>query len=286
MKSKLVYHRVNSIFDDLTRSERKIAQLVMDQPEAVIKMTASELAKASNTSPASVIRFCKSIGIPSFPELKLMLSAEKDVPITMNYSDISPDEKLGDVKTKLLGNAYQSMRETIELVDDELLSDVINLIDGAPFIYVYGIGSSYLVAENIAQKWNRIGKVCICIADVHILISSLTSAPEKSVFIGISNSGETAEVLTLNEIAQEHGLTTIGITEFGSNRLSKKVDVSLQTVKSKEAELRSAATSSLMAQFILIDLLFHAYVLQSYDENMENILISRKSVDDYKRRTS
>ncbi|MEG2253932.1 MAG: MurR/RpiR family transcriptional regulator, partial [Vagococcus sp.] len=202
MNSKHVDFRVRSIFEDLTRSERKIAQYVLDKPEEVIKMTASQLAEASGTSPASVIRFCKSIGIPSFPELKLELSAERDSPVTQEYSDIASDEKISDVKSKLLGNAYQAMKETVQLADEETLLKASREIANASFIYVFGIGSSYLVAENVSQKWNRIGKVCICMPDVHQLIASLTSAPADALFIGISNSGETAEVLSLNTIAQ------------------------------------------------------------------------------------
>ena len=286
MKSKHIHQRVKSIYNDLTQSEKKIANLVLERPEDVTKMTASELAKESQTSPASVIRFCKSINVPSFPELKIALSAERQWDVPKEYSDILPTEKIADVKAKLLGNAYQSMQETIQLVNEETLKEAIELISKAPFVYVYGIGSSYLVAENIAQKWNRIGKVCICIADVHLLIASLTSAAPDSIFIGISHSGETAEVLEINRIAKEHDIKTIGISQFGMNTLSKHVDVSMQTVKSKEAELRSAATSSLMSQFILIDLLFHVYVLEQYDENMDNIRESRKLVDEYKKRTS
>lgn len=286
MKSKHIHQRVESLYNDLTHSEQKIANLVLERPEDVMKMTASELAKESQTSPASVIRFCKSINIPSFPELKIALSAERQWDVPKEYSDILPNEKISDVKAKLLGNAYQSMQETIQLVSEDVLDDTVQMISSAPFVYVYGIGSSYLVAENIAQKWNRIGKVCICIADVHLLIASLTSAVPGSIFIGISNSGETSEVLEINHIAREHGIKTIGISQFGMNTLSKQVDLSIQTVKSKEAELRSAATSSLMSQFILIDLLFHVYVLKDYDENMENIRESRTLVDEYKRRTS
>lgn len=286
MNSKHVDSRVRSIFDDLTRSEQKIAQFILDKPEEVIKMTASDLAKASKTSPASVIRFCKSIGIPSFPELKLELSAERDAPITLEYADIVPNEKIADVKSKLLGNAYQAMKETVQLADEETLLNASKEIANARVIYVFGIGSSYLVAENFAQKWSRIGKVCICMPDVHQLIASLTSAPKDTIFIGISNSGETAEVLSLNQMAQNRQLKTISITEFGVNSLNKKADINLRTVRSKEVSLRSAATSSLMSQFMLVDLLFYTYVLGDYDTHMENILNSRKLVDEYKRLTS
>ncbi|WP_326716818.1 MurR/RpiR family transcriptional regulator [Vagococcus jeotgali] len=284
MKNRNVHQRVESIYNDLTRSERKIADLVLARPEDVIKMTASELAEESDTSPASVIRFCKSIGIPSFPELKLALSAERKSEIPNHYSDILPTEKLSDVKAKLLGNAYQSMEETIQLIDDNVIVDAINLIEKAPFVYVFGVGSSFLVAENIAQKWNRIGKVCICLSDVHLLISSLASAAPGTVFIGISNSGETKEVLALNEVAKSSGIKTIGMTQFGMNTLSKQADVVIQTIKSKEGELRSAATSSLMSQFITIDLLFYAYVLGNYDEHISSIHDSRQLVDEYKLR--
>lgn len=286
MNSKHVHFRIRSIFDDLTRSERKIAQFIMEKPEEVIKMTASDLAKASETSPASVIRFCKSIEIPSFPELKLELSAEREAPFATEHSDILPNEKISDVKSKLLGNAYQSMKETVQLADEKTLIQASKKIAEASSIYVFGIGSSYLVAENVAQKWNRIGKICICMPDVHQLIANLTSAPKGALFIGISNSGETAEVLSLNKIAQSRGVQTISVTEFGVNSLSKKANLNLKTARSKEVVLRSAATSSLLSQFMLIDLLFYTYVLEDYEKHMEHILSSRELVDEYKRLTA
>lgn len=282
MESKHVFHRVTSIYDDLTKSERKIARLVLDRPNEVLKMTATDLAEESNTSPASVIRFCKSIGIPSFPELKLQLAGERETPVTDSYSDVLPDERLADVKLKLLGNAYQSMKETVQLMDEATILKAVTMIEKASIVYVYGVGSSNLVSENMSQKWNRVGKVCIAMTDVHLLMSSLSSAPKGALFVGISNSGETSEVLSVMKLAQELSLATMGMTQFGVNSLSKLADLCIQTVRSKEAELRSAATSSLMSQFITLDVLFQSYVLQNYDENMAAIRSSRKAVDSYK----
>lgn len=282
MNNKNVQFRIQSIFNDLTRSERKIAQFIMDQPDEAIKMTASELALASSTSPASIIRFCKSIGIPSFTELKLELSAERSTPIVNEYSDILPNEKVSDLKTKLLGNAYQALKETVNLADDDILHQASKLIKEAQLIYVYGIGSSYLVAENIAQKWNRIGKICICKSDVHQLISDISSATQESLFIGISSSGETFEVISLNNLAKSRKLKTISITGFGMNTLSKNSDINLNSIRSKEVELRSAATSSLMSQFILTDILFYTYLLEDYDSHIKYITDSRKVIDKYK----
>lgn len=282
MEGRHIHHRIESILGELTQSEQKIASIVLEKPEAVIEMTANDLAKVSKTSPASVIRFCKSINIPSFTELKLKLSAELKSTTYTGYSDIVPGEPIKEIKNKLLGNAYQSMKETVNLLDERVIISVIEAIKQASLVYVYGVGASYLVAENIAQKWNRIGKTCVCVADAHLFLSILIAAPKDAVFIGISNSGETREVSRLADVAQESGLKTIGITQFGSNTLSNISDISVQTVRSKEAEIRSAATSSLLAQFMAIDVLFYAYVSENYAENINRIRLSRKAVDKYK----
>lgn len=282
MEGRHIHQRIESILGELTQSEQKIASIVLEKPEAVIEMTANDLAKVSKTSPASVIRFCKSINIPSFTELKLKLSAELTSTTYTGYSDIVPGEPIKEIKNKLLGNAYQSMKETVNLLDERVIISVIEAIKQASLVYVYGVGASYLVAENIAQKWNRIGKTCVCVADAHLFLSILIAAPKDAVFIGISNSGETREVSRLADVAQESGLKTIGITQFGSNTLSNISDISVQTVRSKEAEIRSAATSSLLAQFMAIDVLFYAYVSENYAENINRIRLSRKAVDKYK----
>ncbi|MGO2266847.1 MurR/RpiR family transcriptional regulator [Vagococcus salmoninarum] len=282
MEGRHIHHRIESILGELTQSEQKIASIVLEKPEAVIEMTANDLAKVSKTSPASVIRFCKSINIPSFTELKLKLSAELTSTTYTGYSDIVPGEPIKEIKNKLLGNAYQSMKETVNLLDERVIISVIDAIKQASLVYVYGVGASYLVAENIAQKWNRIGKTCVCVADAHLFLSILIAAPKDAVFIGISNSGETREVSRLADVAQESGLKTIGITQFGSNTLSNISDISVQTVRSKEAEIRSAATSSLLAPFMAIDVLFYAYVSENYAENINRIRLSRKAVDKYK----
>lgn len=283
MQGRHIHHRIESILSELPQSEQKIAEIILAEPEAVIEMTANQLAKASGTSPASVIRFCKSISIPSFTELKLKLSAELTSTTYTSYSDIVPGEPIKEIKNKLLGNAYQSMKETANLLDERELKKINKAIETAGIVYVYGVGASYLVAENIAQKWNRIGKSTVCVSDPHLFLSILVAAPADAVFIGISNSGETKEVMRLMEVAQGSGLTTVAISQFGSNSLSSLADISIQTVRSNEAEVRSAATSSLLAQFMAIDILFYAYVTENYDENIQRIRLSRKAVDKYKK---
>lgn len=72
------------------------------------------------------------------------------------------------------------------------------------------------------------GKTCIHIKDAHVLLASFVGSEKDSIFNGVSNSGETHEVIKLDEMARKHGHQTISITRFGNNTLSKQADIGLR----------------------------------------------------------
>ena len=273
--------RITSVLDELSNAEKKIGQYILEHPSDVIMMTASELAKKSGTSSATVIRFCKSIDIPSFTELKVHLSPEVDQPRFVGYSDIEQDESLTILKNKLLGNSYQSMLDTVEQLNHELVEQFVEELIKAPILYVYGVGASSLVAENIQQKWSRLGKTVIFIRDLHVFIPVIVSETSPAIFWGISNSGETSEVNFLMELATNQGMKTASLSQFGSNTLSTMSQIPLYTVKNNEAKLRSAATSSLHAQFMIVDIIFFLYASKNYQENYTTIKKTRNYIQDY-----
>jgi DNA-binding MurR/RpiR family transcriptional regulator len=281
MTDKNILGRINSMTDELPKSERMIAEVILSEPEEIVHMTASELGKRSQTSAATVIRLCKRVGIPSFTQLKVLVSREVTKDHPSGYSDITPNEPVEDIMDKLLGNAFQTMQDTVSMLKEETLLEVIETLKKASVIYVYGVGASNLVAQDIAHKWSRIGKTCISLSDPHQLIAAMTSQPNDVVFFGISNSGETPEVVKLMERAKENGCKTIGLSRFGKNAISTTSDISLQHVRANEEEIRSAATSSLHAQFITVDILFFLYSSKNHQSVMEQIKHSRQEIEKY-----
>lgn len=273
--------RIESVLNDLPNSERRIGEYILAYPDKVITMTASQLAQAAGSSSATVIRFCRSIDVPGFTELKVLLATEIEKPRTEGYSDIQENETLDSLKEKLLGNAYQSMLETIEQLNNEMVEKMVESIANSSTLFVYGVGASGLAAENIQQKWSRVGKNVIFMSDVHSFLSALVSADQQDMFWGISNSGETSEIKFLMKKANELGLKTASLTQFGHNTLSNLSQIPLYTVKTNEAMLRSAATSSLHAQFVVIDVLFFMYASKNYKQNYEAIKKSREAIQEF-----
>ncbi|PGH77970.1 RpiR family transcriptional regulator [Bacillus thuringiensis] len=270
--------KIESLLQQLPKSERKVAQYILKHPQEVIRMTIHELATRANASSSAVTRFCRSIEIASFSELKVSLSSHIARPEKKGFYDIEPNEAITAIKDKIVSNSVQVIQETALYLDEFVLDKIVETMRSADVIYVYGVGASWLVAEDITQKWLRLGKIVSANQDAHITATALAASTKNCVFFSISNSGETEEVLRLIDIAKEAGVQTIGLSRFGNNRLTDKVDMSLHHVHAPEAKFRSAATSSLFAQFLTINIIFYAYASKYYVENIKEIERSRESV--------
>ena len=62
--------------EGFTHQETAVADYILDQIESIQSMSSEELAKASYTSKATVVRLCKKVGMAGYQELKLQLVSE------------------------------------------------------------------------------------------------------------------------------------------------------------------------------------------------------------------
>ncbi|MBP1045487.1 MurR/RpiR family transcriptional regulator [Enterococcus sp. BWM-S5] len=265
--------------EHLPKSEQKIADYILENTNEVITLSAQELAKRADSSPAAIIRFCHSMQVNGFTELKLLVSANLGSVDAEMYTEVEKEETAEAIKQKLNVRFIHALERTADLLDEKDLAVILPEIERAEVVYVYGLGASSLVAQDVYQKFTRLGKTVFYSLDHHLLASALGTGEKESLFIGISNSGETTELLALLDIAKESGIYTIGITENGSSPLAGKSDVVLLTAKGEEAPLRSAATVSLISQLYIVDVLFFYYASNNYDETIKKIQQSRNTVD-------
>ena len=61
---------------NFTPNEVEAAKYIITHADEVIKLSCTELAKKTYTSPATIIRLCKKIGIGGYQEFKVILATE------------------------------------------------------------------------------------------------------------------------------------------------------------------------------------------------------------------
>lgn len=68
--------RLRSQLRSLSPAERRVADTILRDPLGIIHMSVSELATLAETSAATVVRLCTSIGLRGYQELKITLATQ------------------------------------------------------------------------------------------------------------------------------------------------------------------------------------------------------------------
>jgi DNA-binding MurR/RpiR family transcriptional regulator len=276
--------QIKSKLSSLSKSEKKLGKYILSHAVETVNDNTSELAKKAGVSPATVVRFCRSIGLSGFSQLKIRLYADASGLDREIYTDITPNEDIAMIADKLALRFNQSITQTANLLETGFIEKITAMMDKSPAIYVYGIGASHVAAEDFMHKFSRIGKPVVHTLDHHLLGSSLINASKDCMFVAISNSGETNEAIKLTQIAKQNGLFTAGITQKRDSTLARIVDVPLIHHGGEAVLLRSAATTSLAAQLFTIDVLYFAYVAQHYHEIMGRLKNSKINIQTFFRK--
>lgn len=251
--------RLRGLRPSLSPAEDRVAEQVLADARAAAALTISELAVAANTSETTVLRFCKRLGLPGYPQLRLALAEESAQPrvSAARTSDISSKDSIDDIIAKVSFADASAVEETAQQLDREALTQAAAAIAGAKRVDIYGIGASAIVGIDLQQKLHRIGAMAFAWNDPHIALTSATLLARKDVAIGISHSGTTKETIEALEAARNRGATTIAITNFPLSRLASIADLVLTTA-ARETSLRSGATASRIAALTVVDCLYIA----------------------------
>ncbi|MBW2066305.1 MAG: MurR/RpiR family transcriptional regulator [Deltaproteobacteria bacterium] len=97
-------------------SEKKVADCVLKDPDAVIISSITEVAERSGTSEPTVIRFCRKLGLRRFMELKLNLAG--DLPANQYiHENVRESDNVPEIFNKLFNSAKEAFNYTLNQLD-------------------------------------------------------------------------------------------------------------------------------------------------------------------------
>ena len=271
--------RLRGIKPSLSPAEDRVADIVLADARRAAGLTISELATAARTSETTVLRFCRRLALPGYPQLRLALAEESAQPRTMNRSgtDISASDTIDDIVAKVAFTDASAVEETAQQLDREALAAAAAFIAKAGRVDIYGIAASATVGTDLQQKLHRIGIVAFAWNDPHIALTSATLLGPGDIAIGISHSGTTAETIEALAAARATGAKTLAITNFPLSRLASGVDF-LLTTAARETSLRSGATASRIAALTVVDCLYIAVAQRNLRKARKAVADTREAV--------
>ncbi|GAA0989487.1 MurR/RpiR family transcriptional regulator [Acrocarpospora macrocephala] len=273
---------VRAVLPSLTPSARSIARLILDDPATVAKSTITELSAASGTSQATIVRTARALGFSGYSELRLALAAasaqgERD---RLVPGDLAPGDPLAEVIAKVTRAESDALADTAAQLAPERLGAVVDALIGARRVSVVGVGASGLVAADMAQKLMRIGIAGHPFADVHLALTAAALAGPQDVWVAVSCTGETADVVEPVRTAREAGATTVAIT---NNPRSTLADLAGHVLISagRETAFRPGALASRISQLLIVDCVFVGVAQRTFERSDAALRVTKGALDRY-----
>ena len=153
--------------------------------------------------------------------------------------------------------ALQTMRDRLEGINADALVYAVELLhDCKGRIVVSGIGKSGHIARKIAATFASTGSPAFFVHPAEASHGDLGMVTRDDVFVALSNSGETEELLTIVPIVKRTGAKLIALTGAPNSSLAQLADAHLDTSVEKEAcPLNLAPTTSTTAALAMGDAL-------------------------------
>ena len=260
---------------EFSESEKEIAKYILNHGEAVLSMSVKELAKHTYTSPATIVRLCKKIGLEGYNDFKIKYSAELQYDlqhtdrIDVNFP-FQKDDSHPLICHKLASLSQEVIADTVKLIDFNQLHQIVDLIYHYPTIDIYGSGNSLLAAMSFQHKMMRISRdVNLRVLHGEQIFMSYNTNPDRIGMI-ISYSGETNEVLQIAQTLKEKKTPLIVLTSIGDNRLSHYADYILNIGSREKIFTKIAPFASQISMEYLLNVIFSCLFQKDYEQNIQN----------------
>lgn len=231
MQESLLYvQKIRALYDNGTfsKSDFLIADYILDNPDCIQHVTANELAKASGTSPATVIRFCRKLGYNGLPDMKMSVKYSNG-DRSAELLELSRDDSVHDIRQKVINFTKAVLDQLNETLSDEALTEAARLISGAHKVVIVGEGGSGSIARAAYDVFLKLTIPCEVVLDPLFSMMVISMLQPDDVLLVIVNSGRTKNTIQDAQFAYENKVPVIGIVGSANTPISKYLTVELTT---------------------------------------------------------
>ena len=230
MHSQNLINIITDALPDLNKSETKVAQVILADPDAATSSSIATLAKKASVSEPSVNRFCKRFNATGFPDFKLKLAKSLVSGIRFVNRNVNPDDDVTSYTPKIFDSTINDLALVRDKISHRVVNCVVDKLIQAKRIYFFGMGTSGSVARDAENKFFRFNLPVSFHDDVLMMRMLASTGTTGDVFFVISHTGRTKEIIDVVQIARENGATIIALTSPGSplaaiSSISLDVDV-------------------------------------------------------------
>nr|EKZ9811311.1 MurR/RpiR family transcriptional regulator [Klebsiella aerogenes] len=261
--------KIQSRLENLSKSERKVAEVILATPAQAIHSSIAALALEAGVSEPTVNRFCRSLETRGFPDFKLHLAQSLAHGTLYVNRNVDEDDSVESYTAKIFESAMASLDQVHHALDMSAVNRAVDLLTQAKKISFFGLGSSAAVAHDAMNKFFRFNVPVIYSDDIVLQRMSCMNCNDDNVVVIISHTGRTKSLVELAQLARENDAMVIAITSAGTP-LARESTLAITLDVPEDTDIYMPMVSRL-AQLTVIDVLATGFTLRRGAKFRDNL---------------
>ncbi|MGB9988734.1 SIS domain-containing protein [Massilia sp. SM-13] len=207
---------IRTQLDSLSKSERKVALAVLDNPNRTVGANITALAKTAQVSEPTVVRFCRTLGYDGWHEFKLKLAQGLALALPGLNEQPSQDDLASDLVNKICSRSINTLLDLRNNLHHEPIQKALDILQHANKIEFYGQGTSGIVAADAQHKFFRSGVPTVAYSDpaIHSIAAALLRKGD--ALVAISQRGNSPALVRSVSLARDGGADVIVLAPSGT----------------------------------------------------------------------
>lgn len=152
---------IKSKYDKFSKSEKKVADFVIEHPKKIETNTITKVALETQTSTSAVLRFCKTLGFAGYKEFRYEM-----VQYVRSGSNINKGDEESDA-TSQIGASYVNAVSELVTNPPQAIKDLVKKILVGHRIFLVGIYQSSLPASYLQKGLQDLGLTSRLAGDIN-----------------------------------------------------------------------------------------------------------------------
>jgi DNA-binding MurR/RpiR family transcriptional regulator len=239
---------IRARFEECSRSQKDVAQYIVDHLDEAAFQTAEELARRANTSSSTVVRFSQALGFEGFPELQAAareeyrrVHAKAPAGGSGGTASSTPLFSLdqNEFETSLTAD-YLNVEETARKVSRSSVEALVEAIVDAEKVLVAGTDQMAFFASYLRHLLMLLDlRVDVVASPSQEALSRLGRIDQGTLVIGLSAGRPHPLVVRAMKLARHRKARTAAITDATLSEVAKLGQIKLYYSSNSPAYVRS-----------------------------------------------
>ena len=245
-------------FNDLTKSEKRIANFLRKNQEESAFLSAGEIASRLDLSEATLVRFARSLGFSSYPAMRTVLQDNFRRRVTHSArlrGRLNDLRDGGDIFERLTATEIDFLTQALDSIKQEELNKAVEILHEHDRVFVFGLGPSVSLVYLLELRLRRFGREVVPLTNSgREFLEYLTMMEEKDLLFVICFFDQNPALKLVIDYANKVGATIIMLTDTLEAILGDKVDVVLSAKRGPIGEFHSLVVPMTVINALLLSL--------------------------------